>query len=644
MIRISQGERDASARATHLEAATRKFLVTTNERKYMSTKTNFKRIALVAVTALGLGVLSSVPSQAAWSGAAGSQLTLSTTAAAGSLAGRASDSTTAGTVSVVGLALNGADDSFSVTAVVKSKPALAAAAPKLRFLIVDTAASTGAIPGHVKRGEAGHAISSNITAFAQGVADSGVAMVANGTASQGYLGVKYKFFQDSETGNRVAGTYVYTVIATPFTDNTAGTAQTIDVTVVITELASVTAAASETVDPTKSTAGIAAGATTGNTTDAIINAEATASSVPVGTLSVRTYNAAGYAAAESVTVSISGAGVLKTTAGIAGTSLVLDSAGSVDISILPDGRAGVATISVKTTTVTFANKSVTFYSKAAKTITATVATPLLKVGANTASVRSAAVDANGTAWAGTSYIVASSAADALIAGSTTPVACSAYVAADGYAKCDVTAIAVGTAKFKIIDASTVALATATSNEVTVTVTAATLASVKIEFDKATYAPNERAMIYVTPLDAAGKAMQSATYTNLFTTGATGGISVNGALSYTGSTTTADSLTAAHGFTTAEQNSSTSRSRAGSMQFTVYMPAAGGTVTLTATGGTALAESLRKTGGITASATVTDSGAAALAAVTALATTVASLRTLITTLTNLVLKIQKKVKA
>jgi hypothetical protein len=48
--------------------------------------------------------------------------------------------------------------------------------------------------------------------------------------------------------------------------------------------------------------------------------------------------------------------------------------------------------------------------------------------------------------------------------------------------------------------------------------------------------------------------------------------------------------------------------------------------------------------ITASATVTDSGSAALAAVTALATTVASLRTLIVTLTNLVLKIQKKVRA
>jgi hypothetical protein len=136
-------------------------------------------------------------------------------------------------------------------------------------------------------------------------------------------------------------------------------------------------------------------------------------------------------------------------------------------------------------------------------------------------------------------------------------------------------------------------------------------------------------------------MQAASYTNLFSST---GISVNGALSYVGTTTTVDSLTAAGSITTAAQTSATTGARAGSMQYTVYMPASGGAVTLTATGGTALAQSLRTLGGITATATVTDSGAAALAAVTALATTVASLKTLITTLTNLVLKIQKKVKA
>jgi hypothetical protein len=78
------------------------------------------------------------------------------------------------------------------------------------------------------------------------------------------------------------------------------------------------------------------------------------------------------------------------------------------------------------------------------------------------------------------------------------------------------------------------------------------------------------------------------------------------------------------------------------QVTFFMPLAGGTVTVTGKGGTSLPASGQVT--VTATATVTDSGAAALAAVTALATTVASLKTLITTLTNLVLKIQKKVKA
>jgi hypothetical protein len=328
-------------------------------------------------------------------------------------------------------------------------------------------------------------------------------------------------------------------------------------------------------------------------------------------------------------------------ADVRGRSVVMKySANPTAYNIYADGSVGVATITVSTPSVTFPAKTITFYAKSAKTITATVATPLLGVGDNAGAVRGVAVDANGNAWTGTAYIVASSAADALVAGSVTPVSCGAYDATNSRHNCPITAIATGTAKFKIIDASTVALATATSDEVTVTVSAATAASVKISFDKATYAPNERARIYVTPLDASGKEMQSATYTSLL---AAGGIAVNGALSYAGSTTTADSLTATS-YTTAAQTSATTGAKAGSMQFTVYMPSAGGVVTLTATGGTALPLAARTAFAVTASATVTDSGAAALAAVTALATTVASLKTLITTLTNLVLKIQKKVKA
>jgi hypothetical protein len=77
-------------------------------------------------------------------------------------------------------------------------------------------------------------------------------------------------------------------------------------------------------------------------------------------------------------------------------------------------------------------------------------------------------------------------------------------------------------------------------------------------------------------------------------------------------------------------------------YTFYAPQSGGNFAFNATGGTSLPTAGQVA--VTAKLTVTDSGAAALAAVTALATTVASLRTLIVTLTNLVLKIQKKVKA
>jgi hypothetical protein len=177
----------------------------------------------------------------------------------------------------------------------------------------------------------------------------------------------------------------------------------------------------------------------------------------------------------------------------------------------------------------------------------------------------------------------------------------------------------------------------TATPVTVTIGGA-IATETVAFDKATYAPGERARIYVTPLDSTGKEIAFATFSNLL---ATGGISTASALTYAGSTTTADSLTAVS-ITTKANSSSTSGAKAGSMEYTVYMPVSGGTVTISATGGSSLPVAGRVA--VSATATVTDSGSAALAAVTALATTVASLKTLITTLTNLVLKIQKKVKA
>jgi len=569
----------------------------------MSTTTNFKRIALVAVAALGMGLLSSAPSQAAFSGTAGSQLTLAVTAGTGTLEGSKSDSTTAGVVTVSGLALVNTD-SYTITSSKKSWPALTTGAltPNLLFMLKDTATSTSA-------------------SFAKFV-DSSTANIASS-----FTTYKNNLTTDSSTSlNAVASG----------TDGSQYVALTSD---------SLVANASF------SSAFI--GTSTGNESDAAFSRLATASDTPRGYITVKLRNSAGAtdgtAARESVTIT--------TTIGQVGTStnrgrsVVLQyNASSVDYNIYSDGTAGTGTITISTPSVTFSTKSVTFYAAAPATLVASVATPNLRIGSNADSVRVVAKDANGVDWAGTLYIYASAAADAAIAGAVRATAAAdatacTWVAASAIHSCPVTGTAAGTAKFKVTNYSTAALATAaasgaevTSNEVSVVVNTALAATVKLEFDKATYAPGERARIYVTPLDSTGKPFAVSTNANLL---ASGGISTAQALTFAGSTTTADSLTVVS-ITTKANSSSTSGAKAGSMEYTVYMPTSGGTVTISATGGTSLPLAGRVA--VTASATVTDSGAAALAAVNALATTVASLRTLITTLTNLVLKIQKKVKA
>jgi len=639
-------ERDASARATHLEAATRKFLVTTIERKQMSKTTNFKRIALVAVAALGMGVLSSAPSQALFSGTAGSVLTVTATGGTGTLTGSKSDSTTAGTVSVTGLAL-AASDSYTITSSIKSVPAgtTVGAAPALQFMWVDTATSTGATvltgvrgsnalfagaPDTVTARTTG-ALGSGATAFGgtfNQTTDSFTVVSATAGSINTYVGAKFYAFQESNTANaRVAGTYTYTLIVTPNSTTSAGTAQTADITITIGALTSTATVAS----PASSTAFLS-GTSGASADDANPTALATASNTPAEYLTVTLKNAAGTtSAAESVTITTN-IGQVGTSTNRGRSVVLAYTAGGTVYNVYPDGTAGVATITISTPSVTFASKQVTFFAASAKTITSTVAHPQLLVGTNTGAVRATAVDASGLVWAGQAYIVASSATDAAIAGSTTPVACS-WDAANLRHNCPVTGTSAGTAKFKVIDAATVALATATSNEVTVTVNSNAVASVKLSFDKASYAPNERMRIYVTPLDSKGVELPANTYTNLF---ATGGITANAGFS--GATVDLTGVS----ITTSAASSSTTAAKAGSALYTVFAPAAGGTVTITATGGTSLPTAAQVA--VTATATVTDSGAAALAAVTALATTVASLKTLITTLTDLVLKIQKKVKA
>ena len=652
----------------------------------MSTKTTFKRIALVAVAALGLGVLSVAPSSAA------PNMTVTTTAGSGSLVGgnavAALETTTAAKISVSGL-FSASTDSVSVVLLRKSGPA-ASSSVNWHVGLVDT--STG-LSTSVRRTASGSALTSlangankvalfdSSTSFNIGVSE---AYILDG--GQAYQGVNLNLIPDSAT-TRVAGTYVFTAIVTSFTTTggvTSTVVQTADVTYVIANsaagsaaLATAAALISGTVDPSKTTVIMNAGApTTLSAVDSAVAVVSTAASTNHASIQVKTFTADSDPTPESVTATITGAGVICNSDGsVCGKSLTITGAGGDNtFRVRADGTAGTGSIVIKTTTVTSPAKSVTFFAKAASTITLAVNKPVVGIATVGDVIRATAKDSAGNIWGGAAYIYASTAADALIAGSNaTPVACT-FNSTDGYHECPVTGTAKGTANFKVIDASTVALATATSAAAAVRVSTGIATTAKILFDKASYAPGEKAQIWVQVLDAEGNPLAGGTaVTNAFTADIASSVAFS-----TGGT----GLTGSASPTMAAATSATSVTNAGYATYVVYMPFASGDVTLTATGSTGLAASGRVA--LTATASVVNSSVdsatdaaneatdaanaatdAALAAadaadaataaaqdasdaVAALSATVAklvaSLKAQITSLTNLVIKIQKKVKA
>jgi hypothetical protein len=632
----------------------------------MSTKTTFKRIALVAVAALGLGVLSVAPSTAA-----ATNVTVTTAnGTAGQLNAR-TDSTTAATVTINAL-LESAGDTVTVSFVEKSKPTGAVTNPVLQFIETTTPLGSATLVD-TSTVQDGSTRSAAYVATESVAASTGVYSVSV-TGTNKYVGAKFGIYLESTLStSRKAGTYVYTAIVKSYSMGvTAPVITTHDVNIVV----AATAAESEEPSAAYSTVYLGLGTTTTPAADAsaigFVATSSTSDKAANLRVNINNANNSTDVAIDTVTISISGPGLVY--AGSAySKSVKLIGVTSATYAIYADGNAGATTITVSlekaALTVT---KSMSFYAKAAKTITAANFNPVLAVGANSGSVAVSAVDANGTPWTGTAYIVASSATDALVAGSTTPVQCDAWNSTTGIL-CPVTALTVGTAKLKVIDAATVALATATSNEITVTVKGNIASSVKIAFDKASYAPNEKAVITVTPLDASGSALQGKTFSALL---ASGGITSTSAFASGSDTTTAVSIT------TSTYSSASSNLVAGSRTYVVYMPAASGDVTISATGGTDLPAAAQVK--VSATATVVNASVdaatdaaneatdaanaatdAALAAadaadaataaaqdasdaVAALSATVAklvaSLKAQITSLTNLVIKIQKKVRA
>jgi hypothetical protein len=587
----------------------------------MSTTTNFKRIALVAVAALGLGVLSSVPSTAAINA---DSLTLSATTAAQTTAETYTATSAVATVSFFGVA----QDSVSVTAALIAAPAGNTALPTLQLVETSSSFVDTSLTNGIARA-LNETISAN-TAAKIAASSSSVVTTAKFAV--------YLTKGNGVTAPTVAGTYQVKLTPAAIGVGSLQAATAVTLTITVTEAAALDTKASAAttkayIQGAYNPAGKSAAAV-----DSVIafakspNANGTAGQAAF--IAVTQLNAAGGASSDSLTAEISGPGTLGSGAwdaasrGRALTVKINDS-----ITVWSDGSSGVSTITIKSSSsgATLATKTLKFYGAMAS-LAGTAVTEI--IGA-TGTVKVSAKDATAVTMGsliGTEAIYAFS-SDATIA--TVPTTSLSY-SVDS-AVVTVTGVKAGTATITFGNATTLAASTIKSAPVSVRVGSTAIASVTLAFDKTSYAPGEKAVITLSTLDATNLLTVPGDVT-LFAVGK--GLNPDKAF-LTGTSDTATVVLV----TTADATDATAGTVAGTKKYTVFMPTTAGPVKLSATlsADAKLATAIQGTV-VSATVNVVDSGSAALAAVTALATTVASLRTLIVTLTNLVLKIQKKVKA
>jgi len=188
----------------------------------MSTTTNFKRIALVAVAALGLGVLSAVPSSAAVSNVTITVTNGTSTTQSGGASGP-SDTRTAAVINVTGL-VAATVDSITVSAAVKSVPA--GATRKTLIGVLDTNTTAGWARTDIDDLTTMSSTLSLVpTTASNGLYTTDSDTIVNTSytmngATSGYIGARLFLQLESGTGTTAApttapaGTYTYTVTVT----------------------------------------------------------------------------------------------------------------------------------------------------------------------------------------------------------------------------------------------------------------------------------------------------------------------------------------------------------------------------------------------------------------------------------------------
>jgi hypothetical protein len=612
----------------------------------MSTKTTFKRVALVAVAALGFGTAVVSPAAAVdYLQGSFSRVSFVTPASAG-----APGTESSAIINLGGSCANAAagtviQQTYYVS-IVSAPPTTNLAANSVFTVPVGGSDYDTTVPtGYTQVNGSAFTISSQDFPAGQDYAARVMGECTDNSKAMSVFS-KVRFTPD------VVGTYV--IAAVPADNSPTRATATWTVTVAPKAAANSTSSTAVTT---------AAGAGSGTDTTGIYGPR-TAGAAAVATILVTASNGSTTAAlaagdALSKTATISGPGLISWDGGTTKGRTVASAAGTLaqTLSVYGDGAAGVATITISDSAAQFSKtKTVTFYGSVASYVL-TVKNKALAVGssADTQVLTVEAKDASGVVIPNATVNVSSSSTATATVDSATVTTGADGTAAD----IGVNGVAKGDAVITVANAASSATVTATA---TISVVTAGVASLALSFDKAEYTAGEKATLTITAKNSDGVLVGDQAYVDLF---ATGGISSSAALA---ADLSATARTLTNGVAT----------------YTVYMPLAVGPVTVAATLGLGVATAIQATA-VSAVATVLSDGVAQAAvdaaaeatdaanaatdaanaaaeaadaataaaqdaadAVAALSTQVAemvdALKKQITALTNLVIKIQKKVKA
>ena len=371
-VRIHGRECGAVARALRhkieanpLSAVDKKVLFTTTERKVMSKKTFFKRIAVTAIAALGFGMLSVAPSNSVVTVSsvafdADDSLTLSSTS---------SDSVTATLTQTFG-ATSSADSATVYVSITSANASYATLGMRVSDSSTSSTTTAGAAATSPDIGWAnsnqtsdrsdtilmGHETNTSYTTWSRN--DSRTVALATSGAATGIV----KYTVGLHAVSR-AGTYTVVANVINYTAGSGG-----GTTVAATATWTVTVTGADTVAvAANTTSRIYAGESVGTTDSAVITTTSTASEDAAANILVTQKTAANTAANESMTATLVGSGFLTTgtsasngTKPVTGVKTVTVKNGDY-IHVWPDGTAGTGTITINTFSgVTLGTETITF--------------------------------------------------------------------------------------------------------------------------------------------------------------------------------------------------------------------------------------------------------------------------------------------